>query len=188
MLFRKTAQQHLAMQAENHGKSWKILIRPMPFSLLRLCLMPFGWTIPFSAKVPAHHDGGPKKVWPFRGYAFSQVWLKVGSTVSSILLSYTLKTLTGQAATAQRSVLPVARLCDCTPYWICKVGAFPSSSSLFLFSFSFFFFFTPQTSVSSPFCLSGVRSVIRFSPKNLVPEIINWLALVVCNLGLLAQG
>jgi hypothetical protein len=52
----------LATQAENHGKSWKILIKPMPFPLPRLCLMPFGRTMPFSAKLPAHRVGGPKKV------------------------------------------------------------------------------------------------------------------------------
>ena len=38
-----------------------------------------------------------------------------------------------------------------------------------------------KTLFLSSFCPSGFRSVIRFSPKNLVPEIINWLALVVRN-------
>ena len=38
-----------------------------------------------------------------------------------------------------------------------------------------------KTPFLSSFCLSGFRSAVRFSPKNLVPEILNWLALVVCN-------
>ena len=40
----------------------------------------------------------------------------------------------------------------------------------------------------SSFWLSGFRSVIRFLPKNLVPEIINWLALVVHNCTLFWRG
>jgi hypothetical protein len=52
----------LATRAENHGKSRKILIKPMPFPLPKLCLMPFGRTMPFSEKLPTHHDGGLKKV------------------------------------------------------------------------------------------------------------------------------
>ena len=38
-----------------------------------------------------------------------------------------------------------------------------------------------KTPFLSSFCPSGFRSVVRFSPKILVPEIINWLALVVRN-------
>jgi hypothetical protein len=42
-----------------------------------------------------------------------------------------------------------------------------------------------KTPFLGSFCPFGFRSVVRFSPKNLVPEIINWLALVVrnCTLG-----
>ena len=38
-----------------------------------------------------------------------------------------------------------------------------------------------ETPFLSSFRPSGFKSVVRFSPKNLVPEIINWLALVVRN-------
>ena len=38
-----------------------------------------------------------------------------------------------------------------------------------------------KTPFLSSFCLSDFRTVIRFLPKNLVPEILNLLTLVVCN-------
>ena len=38
-----------------------------------------------------------------------------------------------------------------------------------------------KTPFLSSFCPSGFRSVVRFSPKNLVPEILNLLTLVVRN-------
>ena len=65
----------------NHGKSWKISSRPMPFPMPRLFLMPSGWTMPFSAKLPAHHNSGLKKVWHIRGYALWHVWSEAGLTV-----------------------------------------------------------------------------------------------------------
>ena len=38
-----------------------------------------------------------------------------------------------------------------------------------------------KTPFLSSFCLSNFRTVLRFPPKNLVPEILNLLTLVVCN-------
>ena len=43
----------------------------------------------YGVEFPAHRLGGPKKVWDFRVYGLSKVWVKTGSTVLHYISRHT---------------------------------------------------------------------------------------------------
>jgi hypothetical protein len=43
--------------------------------------MGYGRFMGYAMHFPANQLGGPKMLWGLRGYGFSEVWVKTGSTV-----------------------------------------------------------------------------------------------------------